>query len=99
MAHNLILVEVDGKHQFVGDSLYLLEWLLSKRQERTSVSDDVEERTFFHCWYQLKLQPLWDCSVPSCFLKVSSFYSQQSASVLSSELKAIDVPQPLPKYV
>ena len=45
----------------------------------------MEERTFFHCWYQLNLQPLWDCSVPLCFLKVSSFYSQQSASVLSSD--------------
>ena len=42
MAHNLILVEVDGKHQFVGDSLYLLEWLLSKRQEITSAGEDVE---------------------------------------------------------
>ena len=33
----------------------------------------MEERTFFHCWYQLNLQPLWDCSLPSCFLKVSPF--------------------------
>ena len=40
---------------------------------RIIVSDDVEERIFSHCWYQLNLQPLWDYSVPSCFLKLSPF--------------------------
>ena len=43
VAHNLILVEIDGKHQFVGDSLYLLEWLLSKRQGITNIGEDVEK--------------------------------------------------------
>ena len=43
MAHNLILAEVDGKHQFVSDTLYLLERLLSKRQGITNTGEDVEK--------------------------------------------------------
>ena len=44
MAHNLILAEVDGKHQFVSDTLYLLERLLSKRLEITNVGLDVKKK-------------------------------------------------------
>ena len=43
---------------------------------------------FSHCWYRL-------CAFLKCLLS----YSQQSASVLPSELNAIDVPQPLLKSV
>ena len=48
---------------------YLLEWLLSKRQEIISVGEDVKE-ILVHCWWECKLvQPLWK-TVQSFFKKL-----------------------------
>ena len=40
---------------------HLLEWLLSKKQEKTSVGENVEKKgTLVDCWWECKLvQPLW----------------------------------------